>query len=287
MAFQPGGGSDEIQAPPIIKARNDMVVVRATVTDALNRNVIGLEKEFFRVFEDKVEQDIVHFSNTKSPVSVGFVLDLSGSMGDNIMSARNSIIRFLEQGDPTDEYFLVTFNDRTAVAQDFTPRGENIRGQIAFSGTSGRTALFDAIYLGLEKLEEGRHEKKALIVITDGEDNSSRYTSGEIQDLARESNSQIYIIGERGDIGYGRSIIANLVRITGGRSFFPDSFKQLDYYCDLIHTELRHQYVVGYNPTSAQSGEDNWRTIRVKLDAPDGWPKLSIRHRMGYVPRRY
>ncbi|HSR68002.1 MAG TPA: VWA domain-containing protein [Acidobacteriota bacterium] len=287
MAFQPGGGDEDIRRPPVISVRNDMVLVRATVTDALNRNVIGLEKEFFRVFEDKVEQDIVHFSNSKSPVSVGFILDLSGSMGDNILSARNSIIRFLEQGDPSDEYFLVTFNDRTAVAQDFTPRGENIRGQVAFTGTKGRTALFDAIYLGLEKLEEGQHDKKALIVITDGEDNSSRYTSSEIQDLAKESDAQIYIIGERGEIGYGRGIISNLVRLTGGRSFYPDSFKQLDYYCDLIHTELRHQYVVGYNPSTADGEEDNWRTIRVRLEAPDGWPKLSIRHRLGYVPRRY
>ncbi len=280
LAFQP-------DAPPLFASRVDMVVVRATVTDRNDRHVRGLDREYFQVFENKVEQRIIHFSNAQGPVSVGIVLDVSGSMGDNILSARNSIIRFLERGELEDEYFLVTFNERTAVVQDFTARGENIRGQMAQTNPKGQTAVFDAIYLGLDKLREARHSKKALVVITDGEDNSSRYTYSEIKAMAKESDAQIYVIGERGEQGYGRGIITDIVRLSGGRSFFPDSFKQLDYYCDLIHNELRHQYVFGYAPTNGLRGDDDWRRIRVKLTAPEEWPKLRVRHRRGYVPPRY
>ncbi len=272
-------------APPLFRTSREMVVLRATVTDPLNRYVIGLEREHFRIFDDKIEQQIAYFANDKSPISVGFILDISGSMGDNLISARNSIIRFLEQGDPEDEYFLVTFNERTAIVQDFTPRGENIQSEVAFTDAKGRTALFDAIYLGLEKAKEGRHDKKALIVITDGEDNSSRYTFSEIKEFAKESDAQIYVIGEKGEIGYGRGVIGEIVRLTGGRPFFPNNLKQLDYFCDLIHTELRNQYVVGFTP-STKADQGKWRKLKVQLDPPEGLPKLKIRHRQGYFPRK-
>lgn len=258
-----------------------MVMVRVTVTDPLNRYVIGLAPEHFKVFENKVEQEIVHFSNDRSPVSVGIILDVSGSMGDNILSARNSIVRFLEQGTSGDEYFLITFNDRTAIAQDFTAHRENIRNDISIADPKGRTALYDAIYLGLEKVREGTNEKKALIVITDGEDNRSRYTFSEVKEFAKESDVQIYVIGERGELGYGRGIISEITRLTGGRPFFPNNFKQLDYFVDLIHTELRNQYVIGYNPSDKQA-DGKWRKIKVRLDPPEGLPPLSVRSREGY-----
>lgn len=267
--------------PPRYRVDVDTVVVRISVTDPLNRYVIGLDREHFQLFEGDIEQTITHFSNDDSPVSVGIILDTSGSMGDNLMSARNSVLRFLEQGDPEDEYFLVTFNDRTLLMQDFTHRSENIQGDLSVVGAKGRTALYDAMYLGLEKTRGARHEKKALIVITDGEDNSSRYTFSEVKDFVKESDVQIYVIGERGEVGYGRGIIAEIVRLTGGRAFFPNNFKQLDYFCDLIHTELRNQYVVGYTPTDRTS-DGKWRKIKVRLDPPEGLPKLNLRAKEGY-----
>ncbi len=273
------------QEPARIRVDVDMVVVRVTVTDPLNRYVIGLDQEHFKIFEDKVEQDIIHFSNDRSPVSVGIILDVSGSMSDNILSARNSVIRFLEQGDPGDEYFLITFNDRTALAQDFTSRSENIQNDISITAPKGRTALFDAIYLGLEKIREGRNDKKALIIITDGEDNRSRYTFSEVKEFAKESDVQIYVIGERGELGYGRGIIAEITRLTGGRPFFPNNFKQLDYFVDLIHTELRNQYVIGYSSSDRQL-DGKWRKIKVRLDPPEGLPKLSVRAKEGYFARQ-
>ncbi len=202
-------------------------------------------------------------------------------MGDNIMSARNSVVRFLKEGNPRDEYFLVSFNDRTSVVQDFTSQAENLQNEISISNPKGRTALYDAIYLGLEKMREAHNEKKALIVITDGEDNSSRYTFSEVKQFVKESDVQIYVIGERGDLGYGRGVITEIIRLTGGRAFFPNSFKQLDYFVDLIHTELRNQYVLGYLPTN-RNYQGKWRKIQVKLDPPEGLPKLIIRTKKGY-----
>lgn len=281
LSLAAGVHGQQKKKPPRVQVDVDLVVVRVTVTDPLNRYVVGLEKEHFHLFENKVEQEITHFSNDRAPVSVGIILDVSGSMGDNILSARNSVVRFLQQDGKGGEYFLVTFNDRTALLHDFTARGENIQNRITIANPKGRTALYDGIYLGLEKIREGRNEKKALIVITDGEDNRSRYTFSEVKDFAKESDVQIYVIGERGELGYGRSIISEITRLTGGRPFFPNNFKQLDYFVDLIHTELRNQYVLGFTSTNRQT-DGKWRKIRVRLDPPAGLPKLSIRARKGY-----
>ncbi|MGI8785954.1 MAG: VWA domain-containing protein [Acidobacteriota bacterium] len=267
--------------PPVIRVKVDTVVIRAAVTDPLNRYVVGLDKDHFRVYEDKIEQQLTHFTNDTSALSVGVIFDVSGSMGDNLISARNSVIRFLEQGGKEDEYFLVTFNERTALMQDFTPRGESIRNEITFHDAKGRTALYDALYLGLQKIREGRNDKKALIIITDGEDNSSRYTFSEVKDFAKESDVQIYVIGEKGDMGFGRAIISDIVSLTGGRAFFPNSFKQLDYYCDLIHTELRNQYVLGYTSNN-RNFDGRWRKLRIRLEPPEGLPKLVVRAKEGY-----
>jgi Ca-activated chloride channel family protein len=272
--------------PPRFTVDVPTVLLRVTVTDPLNRYVVGLEQSHFRIYENKVEQAISHFSNDTAPISVGIILDTSGSMGDNILSARTSVIRFLEQGDSADEYFLVGFNERSRVLQDFTPRGENIENEATFANPKGRTALYDAIYLGLEKMKNARNEKKAIIVITDGEDNTSRYTFKEVKEFVKESDTQIYVIGERGELGYGRGIITEIVQLTGGRAFFPHNFKQLDYFVDLIHTELRNQYVLGYIP-SDQDFEGEWRKLRVKLEPPEGLPRLSVRAREGYfAPRK-
>ena len=275
------GLGKETNIPPRFTVGVDTVLVRVTVTDPLNRYVVGLDREHLRVFENKVEQTISHFSNDKAPITVGVILDTSGSIGDNILSARTSVMRFLEQGDPNDEYFLVGFSDRSNLIQDFTSSGDTIQNQVSFSNPKGRTALYDAIYLGLEKMSGAKNDKKALIVITDGEDNTSRYTFREVKDFVKESETQIYVIGERGELGYGRGVINEIVRLTGGRAFFPHNFKQLDYFVDLIHTELRNQYVLGYI-TLSKEYEGEWRKLRIKLNPPEGLPKLNVRAREGY-----
>ncbi|HEY3131918.1 MAG TPA: VWA domain-containing protein [Acidobacteriota bacterium] len=288
IAFSADDKSDikTAQKTTTFRAGVDVVVLRAAVTDPLNRYVTGLDKGHFKVFDNKVEQTISHFSNENSALSVGIIFDRSGSMSDKIVSAKNSVVRFLEQGTPRDEYFLVTFNDHVTLAQDFVSKPDDIRNQIAMLQGKGRTAIYDAIYAGLEKITEAHNDKKALIVITDGEDNTSRYTFSDVKELAKESDAQIYVIGEKGDLGYGRSIISELVGLTGGRAFFPDSLKQIDYYCDLIHTELRNQYVLGFTPSDV-TRDGKWHKLKIRLEPPEGLPKLSVRAREGYfAPKR-
>ena len=160
------------------------------------------------------------------------------------------------------------------------------RPRSPFPTPKGAPRFTTPFYLGLEKIQGARHEKKALIIITDGEDNSSRYSFTDVRDFAKESDVQIYVIGERGEIGFGRGIIGEIVKLTGGRAFFPNSFKQLDYFCDLIHTELRNQYMLGYI-SSNRNFNGKWRKIKVRLDAPEGLPKLKVRSRKGYfVPQQ-
>ena len=259
----------------------ETVFVKISVTDPLNRYVTGLEKQHFKVYEDKVEQGITHFTQESAPISVGILFDISGSMKDNIHTARNSVVRFLESGNPDDEFFLVTFNQKTTLVQSFTHQSSNIQNQVSFSQPGGRTALYDAVYLGLEQIKNGKNEKKALILITDGEDNSSRYTASEVREFAKESDVQIYAIGEEGKLGYGRSEIQNIVGLTGGRAFFPNNFNELDYYIDLIHAELRNQYIVGYAPSN-KNRDGKWRRIKVKLEPPEGLPKLIVHAKEGY-----
>lgn len=269
------------QATPLFRIGVETVFIKASVTDPLNRYVTGLEKEHFEIYEDKVEQTIYHFAQQSAPISVGILFDTSGSMKDNIHTARNSIVKFLESGNPEDEWFLITFNQRTSMVQQFTSQSSSIRDEIAFSQPGGRTALYDAVYMGLEETRNARNDKKALILITDGEDNSSRYTSSEVREFAKESDVQIYAIGEEGKLGYGRSEIQNIVGLTGGRAFFPNNFNELDYYIDLIHAELRNQYILGYTPTNNKR-DGKWRKVQVKLDPPEGLPKLIVKAREGY-----
>jgi Ca-activated chloride channel family protein len=266
---------------PVFRVGVDTVFVKVSVTDPLNRYVTGLEKEHFQVFEDKVEQSLIHFTQQSAPISIGIVFDVSGSMKDNIHTARNSLTRFLQSGNPEDEFFLVTFNQKTSLVQGFTRQSNTIQNEVAIKSPGGRTALYDAVYLGLNHVRAGKNEKKALILITDGEDNSSRYSSAEVREFAKESDCQIYAIGEEGKLGYGRAEIQNIVSLTGGRAFFPNNFSELDYYIDLIHAELRNQYVLGYVPTN-KGRDGKWRKIRVKLDPPEGLPKLIVHAKEGY-----
>lgn len=283
FAFNLSGQNKKPADRPIFRAEVETVFLKVLVTDPLNRCVTGLEKEHFRVYEDNIEQSISHFSQQTAPISVGIIFDVSGSMKDNnnIRKAKSAITRFLQNGNPEDEYFLITFNQTIKLLQSFTDQGSSLQNDVAFQKPGGQTALYDAVYMGLDQVQRGKNEKKALILITDGEDNSSRYSPAEVRDFARESDVQIYGIGEEGRLGYGQSEIQNIVSITGGRAFFPNNFNELDYYIDLVHAELRNQYVLGYAPTN-RTHDGKWRRIRIKLEAPQGLPKLMVRTREGY-----
>ena len=269
--------------PPVIKVDVETVFVKVAVLYNQDKAVVGLEKEHFKVYEDNVEQEIVHFHEQDAPISVGIIFDVSNSMKEdnNIRKAKNAIVRFLESGNPEDEYFLVTFNNKTNLAQTFTDQSSALQNEAAFQKAGGSTALYDAIYMGMDQIKRGSREKKALIVISDGEDNSSRYSAAEVKEFAKEIDAQIYAIGQIGPLGTGRGELLRIVNMTGGRVFFPENFNELDYFISQIHDELRSQYVLGYMPTN-KGHDGKWRRIRVKLDLPEGLPKVIVRHREGY-----
>jgi Ca-activated chloride channel family protein len=283
LSFSLSAQNKKSPSPYRFQVDVENVFVKVSVTDPLNRYVTGLEKEHFKIYEDNVEQAITHFSQEAAPISAGIIFDVSASMKEdnNLRKAKNAIVRFLQSGNPVDEYFLVTFNNKTNLAQSFTDQSSDLQNEAAFQKAGGSTALYDAVYLGLDQIKRGSREKKALIVISDGEDNSSRYSSAEIREFAKEMDVQIYAIGQLGPLGTGMGELQRIVSLTGGRAFFPNNFNELDYYIDLIHAELRSQYVLGYMPTN-QAHDGKWRKIRVKLDAPEGLPKLIVHAREGY-----
>ena len=274
--------------PPVFRVDVETVFVKVSVSDSLNRYITGLDQEFFRIYENNVEQDIIFFNQQAAPISIGIIFDISGSMKENanIKKAKAAIAQFLEYGEPGDEYLLVTFNQKTNLVRDFGQKVSTLQNDVVFQKPGGNTSLYDAVYMGLSYVMEGVNEKKALILITDGEDNSSRYSPREVREFAKESSVQIYSIGHLGELGYGRTILREIVDITGGRAYFPTNFNDLDHYIDLIHTELRNQYVLGYQPTN-QDRDGKWRHIKVKLNAPKDFPKLKVRAREGYYAPKH
>lgn len=288
LCFGAQGQDKKQPSPPVFKIEVETVFVSVSVADPYGRYVTGLEKENFKVYEDQVEQEILHFGQKAAPISVGLIFDVSRSMGDNfnIRKAKNAIVGFLKEGTEEDEYFLVTFNQRSRLVQTFTRSSETVQNEVAIQKAGGSTALYDAVYMGLDYVKRGINDKKAIILITDGEDNSSRYSPSEVREFAKELGVQVYGIGLEGLLGYGGSVIQNIIQITGGRAFRPNNFNELDYYIGLIHAELRSQYLLGYSPAN-RTHDGKWRRIRVKLDAPPGMPKLILHAREGYYPPNY
>ena len=282
--------ADKPQNPAVqtLKVDVDLVLVNATVTDQLNRYVSGLEEEHFQVWEDKVEQKIEYFSAEDVPISVGVIFDVSGSMKDKISTARDAAATFLRTGNPEDEYFLIEFANNPQVASDFTTDVTKLQNKLLFTPAKGMTAMYDSVYLGLEKLKEGSNPKKAILLITDGEDNHSRYTFSQVKEFVKEQDVQIYGIGivddwnsQLGAGRTGRALIEELSELTGGRAFFPDSVYELEDICTKIAVELKNQYVIGYKSTNGVK-DGKWRKLRVKVNPPRGIQRLGVRFKQGY-----
>jgi len=271
-----------------IKVDVDLVLVNATVTDSLSRYVSGLEQNHFQIWEDKVEQKIEYFTAEDVPVSVGIIFDVSGSMKDKIATARDAAATFLKTGNPDDENFLVEFANRPELASDFTTDVTKVQSKLILTPAKGQTAMYDAVYLGLEKLKQGNNPKKALLLITDGEDNRSRYTFQNVKDFVKEQDVQIYGIGivdewnsQLGAGRTGRALVEDLADLTGGRAFFPDSVYELEDICTKIAVELKNQYVIGYHSTNGAK-DGKWRKVRLKVNPPKGIQRLNVRAKQGY-----
>ncbi len=272
-----------------IIVNTDLVSLTVTVADAYGRYVTGLNKNAFTVLDDKVPQEITFFSDDDSPVSVGVVFDVSGSMGgDKIQHARDALKKFIETSDERDEYFLIGFNTRAQLLLDRTRDGDAVLNKLTFVQTKGQTALYDACYLGVEKVGRGVHQKHAVLLISDGQDNSSRYTFNELRRLLKESDVTIYSIGilSGNDAGSsfgveGQAILTELSAVSGGKAFFPNTSAEMDDVFARIAIELRHQYSIGYKPSNFL-GDGKFHRLKIKVTPPRGLPRLFVRSKDGY-----
>jgi len=285
---QQSAQKSDTRPPSTLKIDVELVLVNATVTDQLNRYVSGLEAEHFQIWEDKLEQKIEYFSAEDVPISVGVIFDVSGSMKDKISTARQAAQTFLKSGNPDDEYFLVEFANRPELMADFTTDITKLQSKLIITPAKGMTAMYDSVYLGLEKLKDGSNPKKALLLITDGEDNRSRYTFQNVKEFVKEQDVQIYGIGIVDDWNSqlsagrtGRALIEELAELTGGRAFFPDSVYDLEDITTKIAVELKNQYVVGYHSTN-EAKDGKWRKLRMKVNPPKGIQRLNVRYKQGY-----
>ena len=270
-----------------LKVDVDLVLVPVTITDPMNRLVTGLDKENFTLFEGKDLQDIRHFSSEDAPVSLGVIFDMSGSMSSKIERAREAVIEFFKAANPQDEFFMITFADKPEEISDFTQSIEDIQGKLVYTVPKGRTALLDAIYLGVSKMRQAKYPKKALLVISDGGDNHSRYTEGEIKSVVKEADLLIYAIGiydrymSTPEEQLGPALLSDLTELTGGRAFTIDNPNDLADVSTKIGIELRNQYVLGYRPKNP-AHDGKWRKIKVKLVPPKGLPPLRVYAKTGY-----
>ncbi len=270
-----------------IRVDVNLVLVPMTVTDSMNRLVTGLDKDNFQIFENNQGQVIKSFSTQDAPVTIGIVFDLSGSMSSKFVRARKALSEFLRTSNPLDEFFVIGFNDRPAVIVDFTSEVDDVEARMVMLKPQNRTALIDAIYLGVDKLRQGKYDRKALLIISDGGDNRSRYTEGELRRAVRESDLQIYSIGifdqyaPTTEEQLGPVLLTDVCEMTGGRLFRVNDVSELSDIASRISAELRNEYVVGYRPENIKH-DGNWRKLKVRLVPPPGLPQLTVHNRQGY-----
>jgi len=268
----------------------ELALVNVTVTDPYNRLVTGLEPDNFRIFEDNIEQEVVTFSAEDVPISIGVILDLSGSMGNKIGKAKQAAFQFFKTANPQDEFFLVGFSEHAELLSPFTSNIEYLDGRLVSASPKGRTALLDAVFLGLSQMRAAQNGKRALLIISDGGDNNSRYNEKDIKRLVREADTQLYSIGIFDPFEYrsrtpeelnGPSLLSEMTELTGGRDFSVENLNALPDIAAKIGWELRNQYVLGYRPSN-KAHDARWRKIKIKLRTPKGLPPLTAYAKTGY-----
>jgi Ca-activated chloride channel family protein len=283
-------GDPDLDRRANIRIDTTLVQINVTVTDPLNRFVTGLEKEHFRLFEDKIEQTILQFSSEDAPLSVGLVFDTSGSMGSKLQQSRRAAVEFFKTANPQDEFFLVEFNDRPELVVPFTPDTEDIQNRLSFAQSKGKTALLDGVLMAMNQMKKAHNPRKAILIISDGGDNNSRYTESEIKNAVREADVQIYGIGIFEPVGSrgrtpeemgGPGMLSQVAELTGGRSYNVENVNELADIAAKIGIELRNQYVLYYTSKN-QVRDGKYRHVNVKLIQPRGLPPLKAFFRLGY-----
>ena len=270
-----------------ITVHTDLITLSVSVTDKTGRAVPGLSKNNFDIFDNDKLQEIRFFSDADLPASVSIVFDTSGSMSEGkITRAKEALARFVQTSKNDDEFFLIDFNDRARLLLDRTRDADAVLKKLSYVEPDGNTAFYDAVYLGIEKAMRGSRARKIVLVISDGEDNESRYTFKELQRRLREADAVIYAVGfdgyfpRRGGLS-GRETLKELARATGGRAFFPKDAVEMDEAFEKIALEMRHLYSVGYYPSDFAADGKKHR-LKVKLNPPAGSPRLFVRGREIY-----
>ena len=263
-----------------LQLRSRLVNSTLTVADRSGGYITGLTKNNFKVFDNGVMQEIAYFSDDDVPITLGIIYDVSGSMRDLTNVSFQALKSFFDSSREDDQYFMFVFKDRPALVQDFTISPDEIVNRVVSVKAQGGTALYDAVYLGVEKARQGRHKKKALLLISDGLDNNSQYNQAELRELLQEGEVPVYCIGRR-ELDIGAVNLKNISEWSGGHAFFPgDGPKNFDIYSNIANM-LRRQYVIGFYPSDTAS-KAPWHKVLINVKAPPSLGRLSLYYRNGY-----
>lgn len=295
-AQQPPPPTQQRRGGATITTNVDLVVLHATVQDQRGHVVTSLKQENFRVFEDKVEQQLAVFRREDVPISVGLVIDNSGSMRERRDRVNSAALTFVKTSNPQDEAFVVNFNDEyyLDLDKDFTSDIEELKEALERIDSRGGTALYDAVIGSLDHVKKGKHNKKVLLVVTDGEDNMSRVGGGDSKKAlertlleAQKSDAVIYTIGLIGKSKEGRrarEALLKLSKATGGMAFFPEGLQDVEPICTQIAHDIRSQYLLAYYPSNPRR-DGTFRSVAVEAVPPKGVGKVSVRTRPGYYAK--
>lgn len=283
---QPSAPQNGQRDPYTIKVSVDMVVLTATVRNHKGTPVSGLDKNDFQVYEDGVPQQIKYFSHEDIPVTVGLVVDNSGSMAPKRPEVITAALAFVHSSNPQDQMFVVDFNEHVSFGlpegTPFTDQAEPLRVALLRIEADGRTALYDAVAAALEHLKAGNRDKKVLIVVSDGADNASKHNLAQVMDMAGRSDAIIYSLGlfDEDDPDKNPGVLKQMAKATGGEAFLPESLEEVVPICERIAHDIRNQYTIAYVPTNGNQ-DGTFRAIQIKAGAP-GRGRLVVRTRTGY-----
>lgn len=284
----PASHSSIPQGIKVVRSSTDLVMVPVTITDNFNRPVTGLDQNNFQLYEDKKPQQIKNFSSEDTPVSIGLIVDMSGSMSNKIDRTREAVAAFCNEANPQDEFFMITFADEPQLSTDFTNNPDEIQGALVTSQSKGRTSLLDAIYMGLRKMKDARYPRKALLILSDGGDNHSRYSERDVKGAVKEADVLLYAVGTYDQYVntqeelLGPELLQSITEVTGGRAYTLTNLQDLPAVTRSIGSQLRHQYVLAYRP-QVKPRNGKWYKISVRLRLPKSLHAfLRVHARSGY-----
>jgi Ca-activated chloride channel homolog len=270
-----------------------LVAVPVTVTDAMNHPITGLTKDNFEIYEGVAKQEIQHFSEEDGPISVGLILDFSKSMANKVETERAAVEEFFKNANPDDDYFVITVSDHPKLIATSARSLRAIETELGLAVPDGNTALLDAVYMGVSQMRSAHYKRQALLIISDGGDNNSRYRLREIKSIVRESDVTVYAIGlfdaalfKTFEEYMGKKWLGEITDASGGRTVAIDSLSRLPAAAAAISWELRNQYVIGYKPNNLLE-DGRWRKIKVTVTPQPGTSVSDASHLQAHYKKAY